>query len=178
MATATGNDIEEDMWQLALARGCMCKLQGIEKFRQLSPLDVMTSAEISNTRQYICTYNRRSISKCAWPDLVCHVGDSAAGWCSWTGSSGILPTIRRSGGLYVIPSLNRYLTLKELYSAMGFPALEKCSRVCGMKPFPILFSDEPRYTWLDARRALGNAMHPAQVGTFTASLLLTSKPLE
>ena len=70
---------------------------------------------------------------------------------------------RRSSGMFVVPHLNRHLILKELYAGMGFPTWPELARAAGTHVYEVHRSD---YTTM--RHALGNSMHPAQIGTFMA----------
>ena len=111
--------------------------------------------------------------RCHRDDLVVHLGDSPqTGWTTWSGVSGVMPTIRRSGGLYYVPQLCRHLTLREMYLSMGYPTFV---RQLGQDPTMAYRVFIPGTSWWDARRALGNSMHVAQVGVVVGSLLISSR---
>ena len=165
---ATASDIRQDCQALAVHRRLR---PGV-----LPTLDSLLSpAELRRLACYEARYNALDIcSRCAVEDLIVNLQDNpAAGWCTWTGVSGVLPTLRRSAGVYVYVPQHRQVTLKELYAAMGWPtfsALACASHVPMVDPF------RANRSWSEARKQLGNGMHIACLGVLLSLWLATLKP--
>ena len=166
---ATASDLREDICHLS-ATG-----------RRGSPwshgvFSLVNQSEWQRLLAYTAQYAQLTGPKCEPEDLVCHIGDSpSSGWTTWSARSAALPTIRRCGSLYVNPFFGRHLLLKELFLSMGYPTFSLAHQVSNL---PQQFAYQvfvPTLTWWDMRRALGNSMHVAQVGTFVGALLLTSR---
>ena len=141
-------------------------------------LGVLNLTEVHRAQAAIQQYwERKAMGQtlCEWTDLFIHVGDDPRpteqgkpGWLTWSACSGKLPCIRRTGGLYVSASLERHLTLEELYGCMGFPSLPVFSKSAAV---PLYKIDRTAFRYLHFRRALGNSQHVAQVGTFMSASL-------
>lgn len=150
------------------------------------PADVILLAERNACQQYLAKYHERiwqgkAEQTCQIEDLVVHVGDrpnsqsGKKGWTCWSAAGMQLPTIRRSSGLYIAVGQGRQVTCEELYTAMGFPALQLAwdrPWMIHKRPYNVWPSD---WNYYDAKRALGNSMHVSSVGCVMAALLTTSK---
>lgn len=85
------------------------------------------------------------------------LGDSAPSRLTWSCVSNKLPTLRRNGGRCWSPYARRWLTAKELLSAMGFPCYDSLAQAMGVPT--MVFDSTER-----ARTFLGNAMHAGAAG--------------
>ena len=166
--------VAEDCWYLANHR----KLG----LRSPQPCDVISANECQRSATYVRMYlrTRQEGSRlCSWDNLVFHTGDaprysrsshgdgpecesaSKKCWVTWSAVSNKIPTLRRSSGLILSASKDRQILMKELYIAHGFPAL---AMLCppGVPVWDVFF--HPFANYANARQALGNAQHVAQVG--------------
>ena len=147
-------DVEQDCFHLMSARR-----RAIEG--PPSPLSVMSPGEARRLDQYKNKWSE--CMPCEYQDLVCHVGDEpATGWTTWTGSSGKIPCIRKSGSLFMIPNLERQMTLREMYLCMGYPTHRVCLAYSHLQSLFRVYL--PGLSWFSMRKALGNAMVVPQVG--------------
>ena len=155
-------EIEEDSQHLLHSRpGHICTGFG--------PL---SATEVARAQAAIASFSHRRIQRndvCAWEDLVVHVGDEPrGGWLTWSGVSHKIPTLRRSSGLLVSVVSERQITLPELFSCMGVPALAVCALAAGT---PLYSLNRSTFSYFDYVRALGNSQHCANVGTVMAAAL-------
>ena len=164
------SDVLEDCRQLGqcrrsrlLGNGCV----GIPS----STWDVISPAEFQSSRAFWSRYmSLEEDQRCHPSDLICHLGDNpgnTGGWCTWSNHSGQLPTIRRTGGLYLSFAAGRHLILKELYLAMGYPCFPFAAQKAGAL-FRV-FTESVSHSSM--RKALGNSFHAAQMGVWMAALL-------
>ena len=157
-------DIAQDVAQLGLRR------KHVDLNHCHHPMQVWTLPELEKASKYVSKYEVASEPKCEWKDLVCHLGDdprTEKGWVTWSARSSAVPTLRKSGGLIAAPAAQRHLTLKELYLGMGYPTFDFAANVAQVK----IYDAWRGLTYHEARKALGNSMHAAQVGVFVACLL-------
>ena len=90
------------------------------------------------------------------PDLILHLGDSAARG-SWSAVSGRIPTFRTGGGKFWVANKNRWLTGREKMCALGLPVTVETAAAMGV---PLLqVNDTSR-----AHAVSGNSMHFSTVG--------------
>ena len=178
---ASRYDIYEDCLRLAASRPSV----HLDESRWPAPRDLTIASESRAQFAYLARYESRRQSGtacCHWPDLIAHTGDlptsSGGGWCTWTAAGNKLPTLRRSSGLYWAFAEQRHVSIRELYTAMGFPALDfVCMRPWMIRraPYDCFPGD---FSWMDAKRALGNSQHVGCVGAFMGALLLTCRGKE
>ena len=146
---------------------------------QPQPWDIISTNEFDRASHYITKFWERQAQGtpcCHFDDLFFHTGDNpttASGWCTWSASSGRLPTLRRSSGLILSGSHNQQVLLRELYAAHGFPAFEFLARAADVAKYQVFFA--PFTTYSDSKCALGNAQHVAQVGVFMATSLVCAR---
>lgn len=144
-------------------------LESLRKF----PWQVLSLNERNRIRSYLWEYHKLPLHRqCLPQDLLVHVGDDPSnegGWCIWSGTNNRLPTLRRSGGMHVAPFQDRYVILKELYLAMGFPTMLWIAEKVQTPVYPVF---RPLVPYGDALKALGNSQHVAQVGIFTGCCLM------
>ena len=162
MAFSTAADIEEDAIGLAATRRHLKK-----RCLDSAPLpsETWSSAEHDRCDAYVRKWAALPCQqRCAWEELVCHLGDnptSEKGWTCWSGVSSAIPTIRRSGGIMAVPAAGRHMTLRELYISMGFPCVPFLADVAKV---PVYSLDLSHYS--HQKQALGNSFHVAQAGVF------------
>ena len=173
-------DVYDDHLRLAAAR----KRDASAGATFCNGKSLLSSCELRAQGNYLSRFHKRVQAgvPCSWEDFVAHTGDcptgERSGWCTWSLASNKLPTLRRSSGLYWAFAAERHISIRELYTAMGFPALDFLwqrpwmSRPLPFECFPADFS------WTDAKRALGNAQHVGCVGSFMGVLLLTSARIQ
>ena len=87
-------------------------------------------------------------------DLVFFLGDNPDVRCTWSASSGSLPTQRLNArtGKYWLPSLRRWLVARERLAAMGWPVTEELAKAMQC---PVV----PTRDVLRSALLSGNAMH-------------------
>ena len=85
-------------------------------------------------------------------DLVFFLGDNVSYCVTWSAVNNRVPTFRRNGGFYWVPSLNRFLVTADKMSCLGFPVDRESARSMGVLPLPTL---EPTR----GASVLGNSMH-------------------
>lgn len=163
-------DILEDCHYLAQCR--RQRIQYANGFRSApSAWDVISPSELNSSRMFWHKYSSlEQCQRCNPLDLVCHLGDNPGnqgGWLTWSNASGKLPTIRRTGGLFLSFGADRHLVLKELYLAMGYP----CFPFLAARSGALYNVFTPSVTHSSMRRALGNSFHAAQMGVWMAGLL-------
>ena len=146
---------------------------------------LLSQAEIRSQYNFLQRYENRErhrLRQCCWEDFIAHTGDcptgERSGWCTWTVASHKLPALRKHSGLYWAFAAGRHIGIREMYTAMGFPAFDFLFQRPWM-PHPLPYDCFPAdFTWLDAKRALGNAQHVGCVGAFMGILLLSSAKLD
>mmetsp|Transcript_61052 Transcript_61052/g.133698 ORF Transcript_61052/g.133698 Transcript_61052/m.133698 type:complete len:469 (+) Transcript_61052:1-1407(+) len=168
LMVAGTNDFWQDCWHLT---------SGDSGRGKRSSDQLLLAAEQARLDDYVSKFwELPHTNRCDYSDLVVHLGDSpATGWVTWSARHGVMPTIRRTGGLYYVPCLGRHLTLREMYLSMGYPTYVQYVGYDASLAYRVF---TPQTSWWDARRALGNSMHVAQVGCFVGSLLLSSRSKE
>ena len=99
--------------------------------------------------------------------LVFNLGDNPdGGWVTWSAPSSrhghfCIPTLRRAWTALWFPSLNRWMTIKERLTMMGFPAYASLARTYSLNS---TFS----LPWHTGKQTIGNGMHLANVGVWQA----------
>ena len=166
-------DIQEDCYNLAL---CRQHLQGLEvrDLLTLGPKDVMSPAEKARMQVYVADWLAFDRPKCAWQDLICHLGDNPGAWRTWSAISMACPTLRRSSGIMAAPAADRQVLLKELYAGMGFPSFPHLAHAAQV-PIYQVFKPMQRVTYSHMRQALGNSQVVPQVGVFAACALASAR---
>ena len=165
LLVADANDILQDAWHLSKSRRCAGQ--------------ILHETEAQRLSSYCQRFALSPEPKCNFRDLVVHLGDQPdTGWVTWSAKSHALPTIRRCGGLYAAPAHGRCLTLREMFLSMGYPTFELCHSFTNLPQNCAFRVFAPHLSWGDMRKALGNSMHVAQVGTFVGAMLLCSRKKE
>ena len=97
------------------------------------------------------------------PNLVYGLGDSAA-FCSWSASSGKVPTFRlsTSSAKYWLPAYSRWMTSKERLVAMGFPVVQSMAQALQVP----LVGASGRKRAADLIKVIGNSMRLQTCGVF------------
>ena len=156
------------LWVSAQSRGVKLDCAPVD------PIHVLNSREIAISRAYTSKFFLRDPKKtCAFEDLVIHVGDdprNRGGWLTWSAANSKLPTMRRTGGLYISLQKNRQVLLREMYLSMGYPTFEVAQRFSHLNALYRVFV--PGFSYWDARRADGNSMHVGNVGVFMGTMFL------
>lgn len=155
MLIADQLDVEQDCFHLF-------KAWGIEWTGSPHPANALIPNESLRAAAYVLKWKQMH-DPCSFQDLICHVGDDPrTGWTTWSAHSCKIPTIRRSGSLYIVPAMHRHMTLREMYLAMGFPTFPICQQYSHLSQLYRVHI--PSLSWFDMRRALGNSMVVPQVG--------------
>lgn len=154
--------------RIALAVGAA----GMEPERLLSP----------GERLRLAAYLRRwkqkdwgEASGCS--NLVLNLGDNPeAGWLSWSapkewGGHFVIPTLRRAWTVQWLPALRRWLTRSERLVLMGFPAYPELAQLYGLP-------GACQISWRTSKKAVGNAMHVANVGVWQAVVAACVRPVQ
>ena len=94
------NDFWQDCWHLT---------SGDSGRGKRSSDQLLLAAEQARLDDYVSKFwELPHTNRCDYSDLVVHLGDSpATGWVTWSARHGVMPTIRRTGGLYYVPCLGR-----------------------------------------------------------------------
>ena len=99
------------------------------------------------------------------PNAVFHIGDDPAFTVSWT-LHGKFPCFRRSMWRLWVASRNRFVTVKEKATALGFPVYSQLANCAGLQPIPAV-------TGICGHELLGNSMHVASVGVVALAALVS-----
>lgn len=135
-----------------------------------SALNDMTLLLTAGEKQRLVHYLRLWAQRFGLPAhcfswAVFNLGDNPdAGYVTWSGSSGRLPSLRTHGTKYWCPFLGRWLTTRELLACMGLPVYPALAASAGVAMVHIP-------TTAAARHMLGNMMHLASAGSVMAVAL-------
>ena len=161
-------DVQEDTYHMSWTRDHL-KFVDLCHRPHVHPQFLLNGSEQRRLRDYIAAWRPSAATYCAWEDLICHLGDDPAnGWYTWSARSNMLPTIRRSSGIFWSCAEGRQVLLKEMYAAMGFAAFDHLARVSGIAKFQVW---RPTLTYRHMLQALGNSQHVANVGVFAVCAL-------
>ena len=166
-------DVREDSYHMSWCRGHLHNLELCER-TCIHPQRLLNSSEQQRLRDYIAGWQRSEEVSCPFRDLICHLGDSpGTGWWTWSAHSSRIPTIRRSCGIFWTCATGRQVFLKELYSAMGFPAFPHLAAAAQVPTFQVW---RPGLTHKHMLQALGNAQHVANIGVFATCAMACAAP--
>jgi hypothetical protein len=129
---------------------------------------VLTSAEARRLDAYLKQWHSKFDSvPHSHSDLVFNLGDNPeAGWLYWSAPTRnaprfCMPTLCRSWRVLWLPAFNRWLTVGERLTLMGFPSHPSLAQQYGMSaPYQL--------PWHIAKQTIGNSMHLANVGVWQA----------
>ena len=169
MSFSSPADVQEDCRQLYEAR--KTKLPRISLSPDLCPLDLYHEAEMIRAKGYIERFaHMDSERKCQPEDLVVHAGDDPLRYPCWSATSGKMPCIRKSCGLFFAVAHRRHLLMKELYLSMGYPVFPEVARHAGVQLYRLFTG--PRVSYFSHTQALGNSMCVPQIGVTGCVLML------
>ncbi len=138
-------EINQEAAHLSAVRGLhfvpFSRLDDVNLRFTLSPKEA--EYEVYYTAQW---WNRHH-PKCKWDDLVVGLNDNPRNRLIWSAVNGQLPTLRTGTNRLWIPSKNRWVTLGERMSYMGFPVYTTTSALALNRPAVL------------SSRMAGNAMH-------------------
>lgn len=103
----------------------------------------------------------------SWDDVY-HLGDNPAQRCTWSITSGKIPTYRTASSLMWFAAAQRPMTTKEKLATLGFPVYPA---LAAMSDYEIMCPTDR-----EARRMLGNAWHLA-CGSLVVAAALASASL-
>jgi len=98
---------------------------------------------------------------------VFFLGDNPGNRTTWSGDAARIPGMRARGGLFWIPYIGRWLTVREHMAAFGYPTYEKLATA----------ANQPLYTYRATPQQAGNAMHVASVGCMILVALVATRPI-
>ena len=144
----------------------------------MEPEQLLSPGERLRLAAYLRRWKQRGwgeASGCS--NLVLNLGDNPeAGWVSWSaprawGGHFAIPTLRRAWTVQWLLALRRWLTRGERLVLMGFPACPELAQLYGLPgPFQI--------SWRTSKKAVGNAMHVANVGVWQAVVAACVRPVQ
>ena len=99
----------------------------------------MNERETEESGKFNAEYERRfQKSSITDRNAVFFLGDNTRFSYTWTCTSNALPTFRRQGGKFWIPSLNRWMVGAEKLAALGYPVTEDIASTMGLRhPLPV-----------------------------------------
>ena len=102
-------------------------------------------------------------------DVCYNLGDNPVNRLSWSVVSGRIPTFRLSPHIYFFPTANRWLSVLEKLSTMGWPVYPSLAQAANLSL--VLPSRQ------EARHMLGNAMHLPSAALVLASAMAATAPV-
>ena len=99
---------------------------------------------------------------------VFFLGDNPRERTTWSGNAARIPGMRARGGLFWIPYLGRWLTVREHMAAFGYPTYEKLATA----------ANQPLHSYPATSKLAGNAMHVASVGCMILVALVATRPIQ
>ena len=163
------DDVVFDCLQLARMKA---KQGPLQLSTPISPHDVLPLSVYERANAYMGLYDQLgSEEKCNMSDFIVHTGDdprNTGGWCTWSAKSSAIPTIRKSSSFFFSPHLMRHVLLMELYMSMGYPSFDWLAHPLGVPTYKVFYHPT---AYNQAKQALGNSFHVAQVGVFMGVLL-------
>ena len=166
--TATVDEVLADMQTVALQRTrrplperVVAIVRTSGTCRSVDLRFLLTPRERAALNEYTCAYVARWRQNPEADVNACFfLGDNPGNRTTWSAVSGAIPTLRRNAGFLWSPYLGRWLCLKELQAAMGFPVTSEIASALGVS-----YDRLGNYAQgTEGRRLLGNAMHCAAAG--------------
>ena len=159
-------EFQQEFLYLASTRKHLAHLP-CEALLKLKPIDILNDREKIVRLECL---DKCAQSGCDLRGITLHLGDSTSYNDTSGLRDGIMPTLRRGGGLMWAEGLGRWLAASELFAAMGFAVTSELADAAHVPQYHL-----PGRHGKEAKALLGNSMCVPAMGTVIAVVLACTR---